>query len=733
MRILLVTPPLTQLNTPYPATPGLTAFLRRLGAEVQQMDLGLETALALFSRAGLSAAFEAIGQRPSQTPASRFAMDHAEAYIDSIDTVVRFLQGRDGTAAYRICARDLLPEGPRFESLDADQTAWAFGTFGLTDRARHLATLYLDDLVDLLRETIAPHFALSRYAPQLATAATSFDPLAQALRQPPDLIDGLLETQLHQALERHQPELVGFTVPFPGNLYGALRAAALVKRWCPSTWTVAGGGYINTELRTLREPRVFQYLDFVTLDDGERPMQCLLEHLAGERPREALKRTFCLQASQVRYVDGALEPDIHHGDKPTPTYGGLPLSRYLSVLEVLNPMHRLWSDGTWLKLTVAHGCYWKRCAFCDISLDYIGRYQSAPAAHLVDQMEVLMAETGLSGFHLVDEAAPPLALRDLSLELLRRGLITTWWTNIRFEKTFSPDLCRLLAAAGCIAVSGGLEVASDRLLKRMQKGVTVPQVARVASRFTQAGILVHAYLMYGFPTQTVQETIDSLERVRQLFQAGVLQSAFWHRFIATAHAPIGRDPSAYGIQIVGPNRGDFAWNDLEHQDPSGADHSLLEAGLERALHHFMIGEGLETPVEDWFDMPVPSISVPSSAIETALADPSGDGRGARNRRVVWLGRAVAPPSGSESPSGAGLRSLRLLGHFRDATLRLPMDRAHWLRQLLNGVRPNGRPDVPYPLLDEVLRSFPDGDLEEVRRFLRSQSWLELREAGLLLL
>lgn len=63
----------------------------------------------------------------------------------------------------------------------------------------------------------------------------------------------------------------------------------------------------------------------------------------------------------------------------------------------------------------------------------------------------------------------------------------------------------------------------------MEKGVTIAQVARVTDGFTQAGIMVHAYLMYGFPTQTTQETIDSLEVVRQLFQAGIVQSGYWHR------------------------------------------------------------------------------------------------------------------------------------------------------------------------------------------------------------
>jgi hypothetical protein len=269
---------------------------------------------------------------------------------------------------------------------------------------------------------------------------------------------------------------------------------------------VLGGGFVNTELRELREPRLFDHVDYVTLDAGERPLLALLEHLEGRRSRQRLVR--CVRARRRR---GAL-PELRRARHPfdevgTPTWDGLPLAQYLSLLDMLNPMNRLWSDGRWNKLTVAHGCYWKKCSFCDVSLDYISRYDAASATTLVDRIEAIVAETGQTGFHFVDEAAPPKSLKALAAEMQRRGTVVSWWGNIRFEKTFTPELCRALADSGCIAISGGLEVASDRLLKLMKKGVSVEQVARVTKAFADAGILVHAYLMYGFPTQTVQDTV----------------------------------------------------------------------------------------------------------------------------------------------------------------------------------------------------------------------------------
>jgi radical SAM superfamily enzyme YgiQ (UPF0313 family) len=606
MKILLVTPPMTQLNTPYPATVYLCGYLRSRGdlaLEVAQADPALELFLALYSRAGIGAI------------AARHFRGARERYADTVDAVVRFLQGRDPSLALRIAGREWLPEGPRFAPLDEESLGYAFGNLGIQDRAKYLASLYVDDLADVIaRED--PHFGLSRYGEKLAASATTFDDLAKALAAPPTLVDEALAKITRSLIEAHAPDLLGMTVPFPGNVYGALRMAQTVRAAAPHTRIALGGGYVNTELRGLAEPRLFDYVDYVTLDDGEAPLVALIDHLRDEK--KPLLRTFVREAGRVALRTTDTIHDVPASQAGTPSYAGLPLDRYLSVVELLNPMHRLWSDGRWNKVTVAHGCYWKKCSFCDVTLDYIGRYDPIAADQLVDRIEAIVRETGQTGFHLVDEAAPPAGLKALAERLIARNVTITWWGNIRFEKTFTPALCRLLARAGCIAVSGGLEVASDRLLERMKKGVTVEQVARVTRAFTDAGIMVHAYLMYGFPTETEQETIDSLERVRQLFAAGCLQSAFWHRFAATTHSPIGKSPELFGIKLSRPSRVTFAENELPFTDPTGVDHDRLGVGLKKALYNYMHGIGLDDDVRRWFDDKVPRAKVPRDLIERAL-------------------------------------------------------------------------------------------------------------------
>ena len=626
-RILSVIPPMTQLNTPYPSTAYLTGFLRSRGVQAVQEDLALALILKLLSAQGLQAVRDHIDAAP---PADRSARVQAfvrqfEAYRATIGPVLAFLQGRDSTLAHRIGGRGFLPEGTRFASLDvyvgeqgADPMAWAFGALGVQDRARHLATLYLNDIADVIKDAVDPRFEFVRYGEKLAASQPTFDPLAQALAAPMNLVDRTLHALTLAAVEQHRPTVVLVSVPFPGAVYAAFRIAQAIKAAHPHIVTVLGGGFVNTELRELTEPRVFDYFDHLTLDAGERPLLALLEHLQGGRSAQRLVRTFSRVDGTVRYTHFA-EPEVPFDDVGTPTWDGLPLDQYLSLLDMLNPMHRLWSDGRWNKLTVAHGCYWKKCSFCDVSLDYISRYDAATAATLVDRIEAIVAETGQTGFHLVDEAAPPKSLKALAAELQRRRVGISWWGNIRFEKTFTPELCQQLADSGCIAISGGLEVASDRLLSLMKKGVSVAQVARVTKGFADAGVLVHAYLMYGFPTQTVQDTVDALEYVRQLFAHGCIQSGFFHRFTCTVHSPVGRDPAAYGVSLVPLPPVSFAKNDVGFIDPTGVDHDALGVGLKKALYNYMHGVGLDEDVRLWWDLPVPKTKVGRRYVERALA------------------------------------------------------------------------------------------------------------------
>ncbi|HRI00616.1 MAG TPA: radical SAM protein [Saprospiraceae bacterium] len=631
--VLIVTPPFSQLNTPYPASPYLKGFFNTQSISSFQADLGLELFLKVFCAEGLEKCFASIRIEQIHEPKYRELFLCRSDYIASIDPVIEFLKGASPNLAYLILQDGFLPKGERFENID--QSLEMFGVLGIQDQAKHYASLYLDELADFMKDCVDPWFGLSRYGERLGRSAYSFDELYDEIQFGSSYFLNELDELLEDKFNDVQCNLLAITVPFPGNLLGGFRIAKWFKKKHPSVKLAMGGGFVNTELRELSDPRVFEFVDFVCLDQGETPLLNLLQYIKGERPIELLKRTFVLQDPKVEYSNLSIDPDVSFSKMGTPDYSDLLLKDYISVMELANPMHRLWSDGRWNKLTMALGCYWAKCTFCDISLDYIKNYVPATASLLCDRIEQLIEQTGERGFHFVDEAAPPSVMKQLAIELLRRKIKISWWTNIRFEHSFSLDLCLLLKASGCIAVTGGLEVASDRLLKLIDKGVTVPQVAKVCEHFTESGIMVHAYLMYGYPTQTDQETIDSLEMVRQMFEIGILQSAFWHQFALTAHSPVYASPQKYRIEVK-ECQSTFAKNDMEYFDLEEVDHSKFSDGLRLSLQNYMTGVGFDLSLQKWFPFKIPKTNVAKQYILQQLENQVGVQF--EKKRLIWIGK-----------------------------------------------------------------------------------------------
>ena len=730
--VYLLIPPFTQLNTPYPSTAYLKGFLNTKNITSFQSDLGIEVTLKLFSKEGLTTIFnscpDSVDEKWNNLSDNVKRIIHLkQEYLDTIDTVVSFLQGNIPTMAYQISKRNLLPEANRFNMLD--DLHWAFGSMGVQDKAKHIATLYLEDLSDLIKECIDEHFGFSRYAEKLGRSANSFDELNLALQNEYSLVDKILIDLLDDNLKNVNPQLVAVSVPFPGNLFAAFRCAQFIKKNFPHIKVAMGGGFANTELRSLSDVRVFEFYDFITLDDGEAPIENLIHYLQEKIPVTSLKRCFTLVDGKLIYINNAACTDYKQGQVGTPDYSDFLLDQYISAIEIVNPMHSLWSNGRWNKLTMAHGCYWGKCTFCDISLDYIKLYEPITASLLCDRIEEMIAQTGENGFHFVDEAAPPAIMRALALEIIKRKLVVVWWTNIRFEKSFTRDLCLLLKAAGCIGVSGGLEVASDRLLKLIEKGITVKQVAGVNKNFTEAGIMVHAYLMYGFPTQTAQETIDSLEMVRQLFEAGILQSGFWHQFAMTAHSPVGMNPEKYKVIKQTNSVGSFANNDIVHTDPTGADHDSFSFGLKKSLLNFMHGACLDHPLQKWFDFKVPKTTVPSDYIIQAIQEESFSSN-QPSSKIVFIGNQPAVEIYTKSKKGSQweMCSLTFQGKRETLTIKVDKEQGEWLATMLGQLKIEAAKSFT---LQEVKMNYEAAGLEDFELFWDNKPVNTLYKMGLL--
>ncbi|GGG66376.1 B12-binding domain-containing radical SAM protein [Epilithonimonas arachidiradicis] len=725
--LLLITPPFTQLNTPYPATAYIKGFLNTKNISSYQMDLGIEVILELFSKEGIQKVFNTDIDLHHTSENSQRIFALREEYIKTIDQVILFLQNQNPTLARQICSMNFLPEASRFNQLD--DMEFAFGNMGLQDKAKHLATLYLEDLSDYIVENIDSDFGFSRYAERLGKSANSFDELYSKINADPTFIDDFTLKILKENLELVQPKLVCFSVPFPGNLYSAFRCAKFIKENYPNIKTAMGGGFPNTELREVKDVRVFEFFDFITLDDGELPLELVYENICHAATLETnYKRTLLLENGEVVYKNNSIRHDYKQSEIGTPDYSDLQLNRYISVIEVANPMHSLWSDGRWNKLTMAHGCYWGKCTFCDISLDYIKIYEPISAKILVDRMEELIEQTGETGFHFVDEAAPPALMREVALEILRRNLVVTWWTNIRFEKSFTQDLCFLLKISGCIAVSGGLEVASDRLLKLIDKGVSVDQVARVTRDFTEAGIMVHAYLMYGYPTQTVQETVDSLEMVRQLFEMGILQSGFWHQFAMTAHSPVGINPEEFGVTPI-KQEIKFANNDVDFTDKTGIDHSRFSFGLKKSLFNYMHGINFEIPLQDWFEFKIPKTTIhPDYIHDCLLEEENFIFKG--NSKLIFLDKNIIAKDLIKTKKGNSWELKQITFHLKTNIVKIELDKdkAEWLIKILeeNSIE-NAKKITLQQLKNQYEEQFEDFEL-----FWFSRPIQQLKENGIIL-
>jgi radical SAM family protein len=727
--IFLLTPPFTQLNTPYPATAYLKGFLNTKNISSFQMDLGIEVILELFSKKGLTDLFDIAFKKESinsENSQKIFALK--DDYIKSIDEVIAFLQGKNKNFARQICSENFLPRASRFNQFD--DTKWAFENSNGQDKAKHLATLYLEDLSDFIVECIDENFGFSRYAERLGRSANTFNELNEKLQSETTYIDNITLKILDERLKAVQPKLVGISVPFPGNLYSAFRCAQFIKKNYPEIKISMGGGFPTTELRSVSDLRVFDFFDYITLDDGELPLELIFSNIL-ETKQRLLKRTFVRENGKVEYNNTSQNEDYKQSDLGSPDYTDLFLDRYISVIEIVNPMHSLWSNGRWNKLTMAHGCYWGKCAFCDTTLSYIKNYEPNSAEFLADRIEQLISQTGERNFHFVDEAAPPALMKALAIEIIRRKLKIKWWTNIRFEKSFTKDLCVLLKSSGCIAISGGLEVASDRLLKLIQKGVSVEQVAQVTDNFTEAGIMVHAYLMYGFPTQTIQETVDSLEMVRQMFVLDLIQSGFWHQFALTAHSDVGKNPALYNI-IPESKEITFAHNDIQFKDKTGIDHDQFSFGLKKSLYNYMYGFGFDIPVHEWFESnsiesKIPKTSIQKDFIQNCL-QPEVQFVNKDSAQIIYLGENPKLSYFNKTKKGISREKIQL-SFNKKVDLVFDKDEGEWFAEVLKKLSVYEKDSLTFA---QIKTDF-EKQFENFELFWYSKPIITLRKNGLLVL
>ncbi|MBO5731062.1 MAG: radical SAM protein [Treponema sp.] len=658
--VLIIQPPLVQLNTPYPAGAYLKAFFSEVKAQKPQWNLGeirwVEGCNLLFHqifcKKGLRHVFassekQALQQADQWEKAGRHNeafnvrryLSQQDGWIHWIDSIVAILQGCQRELCHEFVASPAVPRGQRMENFLA-----GLESLPSVDDAVILASLALADLADFIGAFFDPSFELVRYGESLATSHKGFQAVEEGLASPVlqdfyrPIVNQLL--QEYGVLEENQRLLLCVSCPFPGTLAAALFTCKKFKEALGNKVFVAlGGGYVNTELRQVREPALASYLDALSYDRGYGSYWDFFSQVMeldggdGYFPAEIKNHSiykmkffggdaFVDQGALQKTEVVAVEDDFTA--RLAPDYSDIDFSQYPRLADSTNSMHRLWSDGAWLKAYLAHGCYWHQCAFCDTSLDYVCSYKKVAVKELYKRLAAQAQDSGVCGVHLVDEAAPPAALRDFALENVKASRPLVFWGNIRYEKVFSRDLADVLSHGGLRAVSGGIEIACGTGLDAVKKGTDLQSIVSACAAFKEAGILTHAYMIYGYWQESPQMLIDSMETLRQLFASGLLDSAFWHKFVLTRHSRAFQEwkSGLYpDLQPLGLDEGEdsiFASNDLGF---AGEEKSAKYGEpLNLALSAWMHGEDLEIPVTKWFPFAMPRPSVAPDLVEQAIVN-----------------------------------------------------------------------------------------------------------------
>lgn len=711
MPVLLISPPFVQLNSPYSALPYLKGVLGANGIESTCLDLGIKIANRLFSADGLNVLYEFIASEPKfRNEDIDFFIKHKSEYFETIEPVVSFLKDKNLSHASKIMSLNNLPKWKMSETAMPRD----FVNTDDFEYSRYIVSLYLEDIF-LFYKAVCPEYDLSKYGESLALSPPVFDNIYRSVIQNADMISKLISEQLSKN-DFTNFDIIALTVPFPGTLLGALKTARWFKKNYPDKIIVLGGGYINTELRSLKEPKIFEFVDFICLDDGEMPFIKVHEYFNKKIEKKDLVRTFYIEDGKVIFSGNSdVESAFKRG---TPDYSGFNMDDYIPVIETLNPMMRLWSERNTLKLRLARGCYWHKCAFCDTTLPYIKDFQPEEIKNIIQDIKLMTVQTGLSTFHFTDEAIPPALAVKLSIELIREKIEITWWGNIRFDKAFTEDVCKLLYTAGCIAVVGGMESGCDSTLKNMNKGVSVEDAVRTMYNFKSNSILVHAYMIYGFPGETISDLMDSAEILRQLFKEGLLDSAYWHRFALTMHSEIFKYSGKFNISVPNKELNPFANNDVNYIDNSGSGIDDMGNGLKKAVYNFMLGIELDKDIRSWFDLSLPKPKIKKGFVRKIL-DSNSYGINT-DKRILWLGKEAHVRK----------KIIEIYGISGKIEYELPKDIADWLCNLINQSSIFTSDGVK---IQEAIASFPKHSSLGFSDFVNNEIWDDLFDAGLIII
>ncbi len=496
-----------------------------------------------------------------------------------------------------------------------------------------------------------------------------------------------------------------------------------LKKNKPSIKVVFGGGYCNTELTYLSEPRFFSYTDFVVLNDGEERILSLFKHINNQIKSTELHDTYYLQDGKIIFHN---KPDNYMPDinlYGAPDYRGIDFNKYFTMIESTNPAHRLWSQRGFVKLRMALGCYHGKCIFCDNSIDYVRVFKSFSAEDVVKQIEKIINDTGLHGFHFTDEAIPPSIAYKFAQIIIEKKINITWWGNIRFDKAFTPTIIKTLSKSGLIAVSGGLETCNNRLLNLIKKGFSIEDAISVTRSFKENGVLVHCYMIYGLPTETVEEFYNSLEVLRQMFREECIDSAYYHRFALTRHSEAYIQRNQLGLRPESDELTGFANNDIEYTDNHSKKFDQLASSIKTAIYNFNHKNLLNEDISVFFKNKIKKI-VSNNFVKTVI-----------NKQIHLTPDSYMILKGLEAPSFIELNNTCYIGFETNNNFieyEVSNELYRWLKKIFKVISQSSKTKlielgVDFPVETDI----NSGEVNNFETFIKSELFDDMIKSNIL--
>jgi hypothetical protein len=520
VKISLLFPPSWHPSQPYLSIPCLSAFLEKSGVSVhQQRDLNMELLDKVLTK--------------------NFGLEVHQRLVDLVKRLEQSVLGEAGPGSKEHYARAV-------ESLDRfpyliDEIEPAKASLrgkDFYDLERYRECLFL---IDRWLEVVSSLYFPTRMTVvdnQFTYSIYSSREIIQAIHD--ETQNPYLDLYRHfflPAFAQETPDFVGISITATSQIIPGLTLCKLIKEIHPDVHVTVGGSIFTRLVDNLRRcDRLFQLTDDFIVFEGETALLEMINQLEGKKDFSKVPNLIWRQDGKIIVNQPFYSENLT--EHPAPNYDGFPLLQYLA-------------PHTVLPVQFSRGCYYKDCAFCALTLDHQNFRQKDPMK-VVDELEALSRKYETPYFFFTDECLALSPTKRLCKELIHRNLDLQWTAELRFEKNLSRELLASMREAGCQKIVFGLETYNARLMDFMVKGITQENVDRICSDCVDLGMAVHCYVIVGFPTETEEE---ALETMNFIVKNTKLHSSYGFScqpclFDLEKEAPIMSDPGGYGIQRI---------------------------------------------------------------------------------------------------------------------------------------------------------------------------------------